>query len=422
MNRIVTVLLLAAGAAAGAGYAWMTSMAAPQLLQAGAMGLAAGGLIAGMARRMGPPKVQPKAQDRWASEASLERAGLLRGEGIVLGRLDSRYVTLDRPGHALVIGGTRSGKTSGVIIPTLLNWTGSVLVFDPKGELWGTTSGWRSTFSHCLRFDPSDPGSVRYNPLLAVRRGALEVGDCQKIVEIVANPGKADQGDSNPFWRESARQWLTAVILHVLHVEPEKTIERMRSLAMDFSGTVEAMQKPLASGEPPHPECARVANAMVEMDERTRSGVQTTATSWLALWADTMVARATSASDFEMGDLMCRNRPVSLYLSSPLSEQSRLEGITRLMLRQMAASLTADLTRDPRKRKKRHDLLLCLEEFPQLGRLKFMEQLLAAGAGYGIRALLAAQSTRPADRGLWPRSFDPGQSRGVSGDPECRYG
>ncbi|MCB1835422.1 MAG: type IV secretory system conjugative DNA transfer family protein, partial [Geminicoccaceae bacterium] len=123
MNRAWIASLMGAGMACGAGYAWMNGMAAPQLVQMGAMGLAAGGMIAGMARRMGPPKVQAKAQDKWASETALERAGLLRGDGIVLGRMGERYVTLQRPGHALVIGGTRSGKTSGVIVPTLLNWT-----------------------------------------------------------------------------------------------------------------------------------------------------------------------------------------------------------------------------------------------------------------------------------------------------------
>ncbi|MCB1835423.1 MAG: type IV secretory system conjugative DNA transfer family protein, partial [Geminicoccaceae bacterium] len=204
----------------------------------------------------------------------------------------------------------------------------------------------------CLRFDPSDADSIRYNPLLAIREGAHQVGDTQKIVQIIANPGKTDHDSSNPFWRESASQWLTAVILHVLHAGPVKTIDRVRALAMDFTGTTDAMQKPSPAGEPPHGECVRVAKAMQEMDEKTRSGVQTTATSWLTLWADEMVARATSASDFDMGDLMCRKRPVSLYLSSPLSEQSRLEGITRIMLRQMAAALTADLTHDLSGRKK----------------------------------------------------------------------
>jgi type IV secretion system protein VirD4 len=393
MKRAWTAGLMAAGAAAGASFAWAQGMSMLHLLQMAAMGFAAGGLACGVIRRLGPPRVEPGSKNRWASEAALECAGLLEGTGIVLGRTGKRYVTLARPGHALVIGGTRSGKTSGVIIPTLLNWTGSVLVFDPKGELWDRTSGWRSSFSNCLRFDPASPSSIRYNPLLAVRKGPFEVGDAQKIVEIIANPGKIDQSPSNPFWRDMASQWLTAVVLHVLYAESDKTIERMRSVALDFAVTLEAMRSVHHKDAAPHPECARVAGSMLEMDEKTRSNIRSTAESWLTLWADQMVAHATSTSDFEMGDLMCGERPMSLYLSSPLSEQSRLEAMVRIVLRQMTAALTADLTRDARGRQKRHDLLLCLEEFPQLGRLKFMEQLLAAGAGYGIRALMAAQST-----------------------------
>lgn len=393
MRRGWSVGLMLTGGLLGAGIGWWQGLPAQTWLQLTAMGFGAGGLVSGVARRLGPPKVQAKAQDKWASEAALKEAGLLEGHGMVLGRQGQRYVTLARPGHALVIGGTRSGKTSGVIIPTLLNWTGSVLVFDPKGELWETTSGWRAGFSHCLRFDPASPSSTHYNPLLAVRPGLHEVGDVQKLVDILSNPGKLDRADSNPFWRDMARQWLTAVILHVLYSKPAKTIDRMRAVALDFSATLEAMQTTPHRDGQPHPECARVAKSMGAMDEKTRSNIRSTAESWLTLWADQLVANATSSSDFEMSDLMCHERPVSLYLSSPLSEQSRLESMVRIMLRQMAATLTADLTHDLKGRRKRHDLLLCLEEFPQLGRLKFMEQLLAAGAGYGIRALMAAQST-----------------------------
>lgn len=388
-NTIIVVMMLVCGIA-GAGVAWLNGL---PLVQIGALGLGVGGMLGGVVRRFGPPRVAPRSDDRWASELALERAGLLRGDGIVLGRVGRRYATLAKPGHALVIGGTRSGKTSGVIVPTLLNWTQSVLVFDPKGELWEATSGWRSTFSHCLRFDPTREDTIRYNPLLAVRQGMHEVADVQKIVEIIANPGKQDVSSSNPFFRDMARQWLTAVILHVLYAEERKDLAQLRHLALDFEATLEAMQSFVHLESGPHPECARVAASMASIEAKTRSSIRATAESWLALWADPLVQQATGASDFSMGDLMCHDRPVSLYLSSPLAEQSRLEAMVRIVLRQMAVALTTHLDTDCDGRQKRHDLLLCLEEFPQLGRLKFMEQLLAAGAGYGIRALMAAQST-----------------------------
>jgi len=41
----------------------------------------------------------------------------------------------------------------GLVIPTLLSWTGSAVIHDIKGENWQLTAGWRSRFSHCLLFN-----------------------------------------------------------------------------------------------------------------------------------------------------------------------------------------------------------------------------------------------------------------------------
>src|SRR5437879_2119403 len=65
----------------------------------------------------------------------------------------------------------RSGKGVGVVIPTLLNWPGSVLVSDIKGENWTRTAGYRAAHGqHVHLFDPlsEDERSARWNPLAYV--------------------------------------------------------------------------------------------------------------------------------------------------------------------------------------------------------------------------------------------------------------
>ena len=56
---------------------------------------------------------------------------------------------------------TRSGKGVGLVVPTLLSWTGSAVIHDIKGENWQLTAGWRSRFSHCLLFNPTDARSAQ---------------------------------------------------------------------------------------------------------------------------------------------------------------------------------------------------------------------------------------------------------------------
>jgi type IV secretion system protein VirD4 len=83
---------------------------------------------------------------------------------------------------------TRSGKGVGLVIPTLLTWSGSAIVHDIKGENWELTAGWRSRFGRVLLFDPTDPNSAAYNPLFEVRRGDTEVRDVQNIADILVDP------------------------------------------------------------------------------------------------------------------------------------------------------------------------------------------------------------------------------------------
>ena len=76
-------------------------------------------------------------------------------------------------------GASRSGKGVGHVIPTLLNWNGSVLAYDVKNELWDITAGHAlQTFSAtALFFNPTRADSARFNPLFEIRKGDNEVRD-----------------------------------------------------------------------------------------------------------------------------------------------------------------------------------------------------------------------------------------------------
>ncbi|TJV09968.1 MAG: conjugal transfer protein TraG, partial [Mesorhizobium sp.] len=116
---------------------------------------------------------------------------------------------------------TRSGKGVGLVVPTLLSWTGSAIIHDIKGENWQLTSGWRSKFSYCLLFNPTDPRSARYNPLLEVRKGPDEIRDVQNIADILVDPEGALERRNH--WEKTSHSLLVGAILHVLYAEEEKT-------------------------------------------------------------------------------------------------------------------------------------------------------------------------------------------------------
>jgi len=367
--------------------------------------IAAGGGVAGIIvavigslwRARQNQLVTTYGSSRWASRREVEGAGLFRPAGVFLGRLGQHYLRHDGPEHVMAFAPTRSGKGVGLVIPTLLSWTESAVVHDIKGENWQLTAGWRARFSHCLLFNPTDPRSARYNPLVEVRKGPDEVRDVPNIADILVDPEGALEQRNH--WEKTGHSLLVGAILHVLYAEEEKTLARVATFLSDprrsFEHTLRAMMATNHLGTPEkpevHPVVASAAREVLNKSDNERSGVLSTAMSFLGLYRDPVVAATTSACDWRLTDLVDAERPVSLYLVIPPSDISRTKPLVRLVLNQIGRRLTERLEGDPGKRR-RHQLLMMLDEFPALGRLDFFETALAFMAGYGIRAYLIAQS------------------------------
>ena len=76
---------------------------------------------------------------RWAEAREVREAGLLGHDGILIGRWRDQYLRHVGPEHVLCFAPTRSGKGVGLVVPTLLAWSGSAIVHDIKGENWTST-------------------------------------------------------------------------------------------------------------------------------------------------------------------------------------------------------------------------------------------------------------------------------------------
>jgi type IV secretion system protein VirD4 len=373
-----------------------------------------GGLVSfllfmiGISRLRGRPASTAHGSARWAAPADLRKVGLLDQAGVVLCQTnDARYTSqpdgkggvkwaMKRPGelirhsgpeHILVFAPTRSGKGIGTVVPTLLSWEASVVVYDIKRELWTLTAGWRRKFTHCWRFEPMAADSVKFNPLFEIRRGENEVRDAQTVAETLIDP---DGAKEKSHWTISGAALLTGAILHVLYAEEDKSLRGLAAFLSDPDRTEQQtfermlLTQHLPTG--PHPVVAQTARSMLSKSDNEMSGVMSTAKAALTLYADPIVAANTATSDFRITDLMNADSPVSLYLVVPPSDDARLRPLIRLMLQQFGRRLTESLGAH------KHRLLMLLDEFPSLGRLSFFESALAYSAGYGIKCMLICQS------------------------------
>ena len=328
---------------------------------------------------------------RWADTREVREVGLLGHDGVLLGQWRDEYLRHDGPEHVLCFAPTRSGKGVGLVVPTLLTWPGSAIVHDIKGENWTLTAGWRARFGRVLIFDPTNAQSAAYNPLLEVRRGEWEVRDVQNIADVLVDPEGALEKRNH--WEKTSHSLLVGTILHVLYAEPDKTLAGVANFLSDpkrpIETTLRAMMTTPHLGEAGvHPVVASAARELLNKSENERSGVLSTAMSFLGLYRDPVVAAVTRRCDWRIRDIVEGARPATLYLVVPPSDISRTKPLVRLILNQIGRRLTEDLN----AKGKRHRLLLMLDEFPALGRLDFFESALAFMAGYGLKAFLIAQS------------------------------
>lgn len=338
---------------------------------------------------------------RWAGEPDVRKCGLFDNDGLVIGKLGRRYLRHSGASHILAFAPTRSGKGVGLVIPTLLSWTGSAIIHDIKGENWQVTSLWRSGFSRCIRFDPTSLASARFNPLQEVRTGHLDVRDVQNIADILVDPEGALERRSH--WDKTAHSLLVGAILHVIYAKPDKTLSGVASLLSDPARTIdETLEEMLTANhlgteDAPltHAVVAEAARELLNKSENEKSSVVSTAVSFLGLYRDPVVRRATSTSDWSIEDLLPGAPQVSLYLVVPPSDLSRTRPLIRLILNQVARRLCETL---PAPLADHQPTLLMLDEFPALGRLDFFETSLAFMAGYGVRAFLIAQSLNQVEK------------------------
>jgi type IV secretion system protein VirD4 len=371
-------------------------------------------------RRSAREKSDLHGSAHWATRSEVEATGLLAGKGVYVGAWrdggTTRYLRHDGPEHVLAFAPTRSGKGVGLVIPTLLSWPHSVVVYDIKGENFALTSGWRERDLHSrvLKFDPTaaDGSSARFNPLAEVRiRTEYEVQDVQNVVQMLVDPdGRAGEGQE-AHWIATASALLTGVILHVLYAEEDKSLggvakalsdpqfdnmnqywEYLSNTAHDPAGEL-GWRDMRGAPTQTHPVVAMAAHDQLMRDEREATSVLSTANRFLTLYRDPIVARNVAVSDFAVEDLMQQDDPVSLYLVIPPAHLDRVRSLTRLILTQILRRHTAEMRfengRNVASYKQR--LLLMVDEFPSLGRIEIVQSALAYMAGYGIKAYLICQ-------------------------------
>ncbi len=384
------------------------------IVTVGLMGCAVAGLLALLAasnsRRKPIKHGDVHGSARFMTdEAEIRRTGLLAAKskphaGVYVGGWTDaagriHYLRHDGPEHCIVIAPTRSGKGVGNILPTLLSWPASAMIYDEKGELWALTAGWRaSAGSTVIRWEPGAmDGSAGFNFLEEVRlQTPFEVSDAQNIAQAICDP-KGEGLEGKDHWTKTSFALITGMILHVRYQALANggmgTLADLATMLSDPARDANALWEEMLAS--PHPVVAAAGRDMLDRPEKERGSVLSSAKVYMTLFADPLVAKNTARSDFRLTDLMNHERPVSLYIVTRGADKERLRPLVRLLLTMaMRQLMGAELRYEDGQAimPHRHRLLALLDEFPSLLRMEVVEGSLPKSAGYGIKFFLAAQN------------------------------
>ena len=266
-----------------------------------------------------------------------------------------------------------------------------MFVYDIKGENYAATAGFRKQFSVAINFSPTQADSLKFNPLLEVRKGDLEVRDVQNIASVLVDPSSSK--DELNHWESSAQILLTGVILHVLYAREEKSLAEVLRFITDPSRTIQdtlvAMRDTPHLESGPHPVVQSVAQQMLNKAHEELSGVVSSAVTLLQLFSDPIVARNTASSDFTIDSLINSKHPYAFYFIVPPPDLVRTRALVRLVITQFCGRLTESLEA---AHQRPHRTLILLDEFASLGRFQYIEQSIAFLAGYGVNCFLICQT------------------------------
>lgn len=335
------------------------------------------------------PRPSTFGDARWASSWALRRAGFLKDTGLIIGKKRvfgrMRLLRFNGDGHVSVIAPPGAGKTSGFVIPNLLEHPGSVIVNDPKGENFDITHRQRQKFGKVYALNLIDiNASHRFNPLDMVRIETEHAADdAELIADLMVSPDV--RGEAH--WDDKARMRLTGMILYVMSgLPPERRnlLEVRRQLMQveaDFDDMLERMEVS------PFETVKEAASDFRRMTDGERSGVLSNMEKATKLWsADRPIARIVTKSDFDLMSFKDETR--TLYIVIPPGKRNTYAPLLRLMAGLALEAMTRNMRRPA------HPVLLMFDEARALGRLDQLPQAIAEQRGYGVRVIPIWQDER----------------------------
>ena len=363
------------------------------------------------------------------------------------------YIRTKEPLSMLLIEPSGSGKTSGTIIPTLItNKKNSMIILDLKGEIAHLTRGHKNKHAKTIIFNPKSEFSNKWNPFSKENLNPNDqLGSIERISEIVFEGGEQDK---DKFFSDNANRFLTNVALALTNIKGETSFKEIKRVITPTSeeGTnttdnlkimcnqleiikrnlenetkdLYKLQKKESNKKKKFKLNTQIENAELKMNqieennsalnnfieasksEKSFEDIKSTFLANTKIFNNERVNLNTSKSDFTFAELRKNKKPLIIYFVVQFQDIETLKMLIKIFFTSAANYLTSvnKLKKDKfsllkffkfNKNKNKitedeRDVMMILDEFPQLGKMKKITQLLSVARSYGLKLMLIAQS------------------------------
>ena len=331
--------------------------------------------------------------------ASLEEVrehALRLGGGAYLGLSRGRWVSAD-PEHAvLILGPPRSGKTTAIVIPTLLAAPGPALCTSTKPDILHATRHSRGAIGQVWLYDPCGalsewPAGTRrlcWSPVVA----ACAWDDALLLARAMAAATSPGRGTTNEaHWRERSTA-LLAPLLHAACLTERPIADVLRwVLRQDLDPAARAL-------EDHHADTANdVLVGIAKTDERERSSIFSATAGVLSAYNADATRRNAAHPNFDPNQF-----PLStdtIYITAPAHKQALAAPLIVGLLEQLRTAAYHHATTHPAG----PPMLWCLDEVANIAPIHDLPALVSEAGGQRLHILACLQDLSQA-RTRWGQS------------------
>lgn len=238
--------------------------------------------------------------------------------------------------HSMIIGGSGSGKTSNVVIPSIYKSNHNLIINDPSQEIYNNTSGLLKSKGYTIKvINFSDATlSSSYNPLFRIKDKSDAHKIAQMFVRSVLGKGK------DPFWNISASSIISLVIRVQLFQEKQfQTLANTLHLLQQLSFNPKIFdQLVLQTGST---QLINEYKNFLAYDTKLRTSILATSVAALQIFSDNEVAKVTARDTLQIEDI--RKEKLAIFIHCNISDTTYYSVLISIFFEQICKEIMSKL-------------------------------------------------------------------------------